>query len=100
MADVDFTPALRDPQVLEGARTCLEDTASRGSTTEEREAALAWLQEAARSEHEVAVQPGAATPPGSWLQFIMKDGLVFKRDGFMTPAAFFHAGPVNGWRIR
>ena len=25
---------------------------------------------------------------------------VFKRDGIMTPAAFFHGGPVNGWRIR
>jgi imidazolonepropionase-like amidohydrolase len=34
------------------------------------------------------------------VQFVMKDGQVFKRDGVMTPAAFFHAGPVNGWRIR
>ena len=34
------------------------------------------------------------------VQFVMKDGKVFKRDGVMTPAAFFHAGPVNGWRIR
>jgi imidazolonepropionase-like amidohydrolase len=34
------------------------------------------------------------------VQFVMKDGEVFKRDGIMTPAAFFHAGPVNGWRIR
>jgi imidazolonepropionase-like amidohydrolase len=34
------------------------------------------------------------------VQFVMKDGLVFKRDGIMTPAAFFHSGPVNGWRIR
>ena len=25
---------------------------------------------------------------------------VFKKDGVMTPAAFFHGGPVNGWRIR
>ncbi len=32
--------------------------------------------------------------------FVMKDGMVFKRDGVMTPEAFFHAGPVNGWRIR
>jgi imidazolonepropionase-like amidohydrolase len=32
--------------------------------------------------------------------FVMKDGLVFKRDGVMTPEGFFHAGPVNGWRIR
>lgn len=34
------------------------------------------------------------------VSFVMKDGAVFKRDGVMTPAAFFHAGPVNGWRIR
>jgi imidazolonepropionase-like amidohydrolase len=34
------------------------------------------------------------------VQFVMKDGQVFKRDGVMTPAAFFHAGPINGWRIR
>jgi imidazolonepropionase-like amidohydrolase len=34
------------------------------------------------------------------VQFVMKDGLVFKKDGIMTPAAFFHAGPVNGWRVR
>jgi imidazolonepropionase-like amidohydrolase len=34
------------------------------------------------------------------VQFVMKDGLVFKHDGVMTPAAFFHGGPVNGWRIR
>jgi imidazolonepropionase-like amidohydrolase len=34
------------------------------------------------------------------VQFVMKDGQVFKRDAIMTPAAFFHGGPVNGWRIR
>jgi len=34
------------------------------------------------------------------VQFVMKDGQVFKRDGVMTPASFFHGGPVNGWRIR
>ncbi|MEZ5292291.1 MAG: amidohydrolase family protein [Vicinamibacterales bacterium] len=34
------------------------------------------------------------------VSFVMKDGVVFKQDGVMTPAAFFHAGPVNGWRIR
>lgn len=28
--------------------------------------------------------------------FVMKDGMVFKRDGVMTPEKFFHAGPVNG----
>jgi imidazolonepropionase-like amidohydrolase len=31
--------------------------------------------------------------------FVMKDGLVFKRDGVMTPERFLHGGPVNGWRI-
>ena len=30
----------------------------------------------------------------------MKDGVVFKRDGVMTPEKFFHSGPVNGWRLR
>ncbi len=34
------------------------------------------------------------------VEFVMKDGLVFKRDGIMTPAAFFHGGPVHGARIR
>jgi len=33
------------------------------------------------------------------VRFVLKDGLVFKRDGVMTPEKFFHAGPVNGWRI-
>ncbi len=34
------------------------------------------------------------------VQFVMKDGMVFKRDGVVTPEIFFNAGPVNGWRIR
>jgi imidazolonepropionase-like amidohydrolase len=34
------------------------------------------------------------------VRFVMKDGLVFKRDGVMTPERFFRGGPVNGWRIR
>jgi len=34
------------------------------------------------------------------VRFVMKDGVEFKRHGVMTPAAFFHGGPVNGWRIR
>jgi hypothetical protein len=25
----------------------------------------------------------------------LKDGLVFKRDGIMTPEKFFHSGPVS-----
>src|SRR5688500_19090108 len=31
------------------------------------------------------------------VRFVLKNGLVFKRDGVMTPAAFFNGGPVNGW---
>jgi imidazolonepropionase-like amidohydrolase len=34
------------------------------------------------------------------VQFVLKDGVVFKQDGVMTPGAFFHGGPVRGWRIR
>jgi imidazolonepropionase-like amidohydrolase len=34
------------------------------------------------------------------VQFVMKDGIVFKRDGIMMPEQFFHGGPVNGWNIR
>ena len=34
------------------------------------------------------------------VSFVMKDGIVFKRDGVMTPEKFFHGGPVNGWNIR
>jgi imidazolonepropionase-like amidohydrolase len=34
------------------------------------------------------------------VRFVMKDGLVFKKDGVMTPAAFFNGGPVKGWNRR
>jgi imidazolonepropionase-like amidohydrolase len=34
------------------------------------------------------------------VRFVLKDGMVFKRDGVMTPAPFFNGGPVNGWRVR
>ena len=34
------------------------------------------------------------------IQFVMKDGVVFKQNGIMTPEQFFHGGPVNGWNIR
>jgi imidazolonepropionase-like amidohydrolase len=34
------------------------------------------------------------------VQFVMKDGIVFKEKGVMTPGAFFNGGPVKGWRIR
>lgn len=34
------------------------------------------------------------------VSFVMRDGLVFKRDGVMAPEKFFNGGPVKGWRIR
>ena len=34
------------------------------------------------------------------VRFVMKNGMVFKRDGVMVPGAFFHGGPVNGWNAR
>jgi imidazolonepropionase-like amidohydrolase len=34
------------------------------------------------------------------VRFVLKDGVVFKRDGVMTPGKFFHGGPVNGWNNR
>jgi imidazolonepropionase-like amidohydrolase len=34
------------------------------------------------------------------VRFVMKDGMIFKQDGVMTPGPFFHGGPVNGWNIR
>lgn len=33
------------------------------------------------------------------VSFVMKDGLVFKQNGVMTPEKFLHGGPINGWRI-
>jgi imidazolonepropionase-like amidohydrolase len=34
------------------------------------------------------------------VRFVMKDGLVFKRDGVVAPLDFFHNGPAYGWRKR
>jgi hypothetical protein len=34
------------------------------------------------------------------VQFVMKDGLIFKQNGVMTPAKFFNGGAVHGWRRR
>lgn len=34
------------------------------------------------------------------VRFVMKNGEVFKENGQMTPARFFHPGPVKGWRKR
>jgi imidazolonepropionase-like amidohydrolase len=35
------------------------------------------------------------------IPFVMKDGIVFKKDGVMTPAQFFHSGPnpPSAWRV-
>ncbi len=34
------------------------------------------------------------------VQFVLKNGMVFKKGGVMLPAAFFNGGPVNGWNAR
>jgi len=34
------------------------------------------------------------------VQFVMKNGMVFKREGVMAPEKSFHPGPVRGWRQR
>ena len=34
------------------------------------------------------------------VQFVMKDGQVFKKDGIVNSLDFFHNGPVYGWRKR
>jgi imidazolonepropionase-like amidohydrolase len=34
------------------------------------------------------------------VNFVMKDGEVFKQNGVMTPEKFLHGGPVNGYNIR
>ena len=34
------------------------------------------------------------------VRFVLKNGMVFKKDGVMTPGAFFNGGPVNGWNVR
>lgn len=37
---------------------------------------------------------------GSYDLTTVLDGTVFKRDGIVTPMAFFHSGPEKGWRKR
>lgn len=32
------------------------------------------------------------------VQFVMKDGQIFKQDGIVMPMKFFHGGPKYGWR--
>jgi len=34
------------------------------------------------------------------VQFVMKNGMVFKKDGVMLPEKFFHPGPIKGWNRR
>jgi imidazolonepropionase-like amidohydrolase len=45
----------------------------------------------------IAVQGDALTDIDALrnVQFVMKNGMVFKKDGVMTPAKFFHPGPVR-----
>jgi hypothetical protein len=50
--ETDLAAALHDAAVVTEARSVLAATARQGSTDAERDAALAWLQEAARDEHQ------------------------------------------------
>jgi imidazolonepropionase-like amidohydrolase len=34
------------------------------------------------------------------VQFVMKNGRVYKKDGVITIDKLLHSGPVNGWRRR
>ena len=34
------------------------------------------------------------------VQFVMRNGAVFKKDGVITIDKLLHPGPVNGWRRR
>ncbi|HSL19993.1 MAG TPA: amidohydrolase family protein [Vicinamibacterales bacterium] len=34
------------------------------------------------------------------VQFVMKNGKIFKKDGVMQPEKFLHPGPINGWNRR
>jgi imidazolonepropionase-like amidohydrolase len=34
------------------------------------------------------------------VQFVMKNGMVYKKDGVMVPEKFFHPGPIKGWNRR
>ena len=45
-------------------------------------------------------RPARRTSTPCAVRFVMKDGIVFKRDGVVTPEKFFNAGPVKGWRKR
>jgi hypothetical protein len=35
------------------------------------------------------------------VRFVMKDGMIFKKGGIMTPERFFNSGPVppGAWRV-
>jgi hypothetical protein len=96
LADVDRTTAVRDPQVLEAARTCLAETASRGSTAEERAAAVAWLQEAARDERQIvrvqASRQPAARRPGAGRRLTRTCA---KPTGAASPTAAPHVPPLS-----
>lgn len=52
-AETDLAAALQDPAVVAEARTVLADSARRGSSAEERDAAETWLAEALREERAI-----------------------------------------------
>jgi imidazolonepropionase-like amidohydrolase len=65
--------------------------------------------EATRGPIKVGMFADLIAVPGNPLQnidalrdvrFVLKNGMVFKKDGVMTPGAFFNGGPVNGWNAR
>ncbi len=41
------------------------------------------------------LHPPQTAGPSAYDQFVMKNGMVFKKDGVMTPEKFFHPGPVR-----
>ena len=61
---LDVGAMLRDEEAVTVARTCLEDTESRGGTMGERDAAMAWLDRALREESPVErVEPPSIVAP-------------------------------------
>jgi hypothetical protein len=46
-------------------------------------------------------QPARGSRRAAGCSLVMKDGVFFKKEGVMAPAAFFHSGPVpaSAWRV-
>jgi hypothetical protein len=63
MVEADVAAALRDADVVAQARQYLEQSASRGMTTQEREAATAWLEAATQDSTSIDV-PATTRPAG------------------------------------